>query len=81
MNTSLEAFLSLDEGEMEKVRVALLRAAAVRPGTVAELAARCGLTQYQASKRASELVKGGGLVRLRLGQNPSGRRAWVLGAA
>lgn len=79
-DTSLEAFHSLDPDNVESVKDAILAALRVYPSTSVQIAHRLGLTEYQASKRTSDLLKEGRIFRGGVGTNPSGRRAYILHA-
>lgn len=76
--TSLEAFVSLNPDDVEGVKDAILAALMQQPGTSAQVAHRLHLTEYQVSKRTSDLLNEGRIYRGGFAKNPSGRRAYVL---
>lgn len=64
---------------MEAIKTAILHEVLARgPGTSVEIAHRLGITEYQCSRRTSELQWGGFLARGNLITNPSGRKAYAL---
>ena len=79
-DTSLEAFQSLKLDAVEGVKKAILESLQHSPATSAQVAHRLKITEYQASKRTSDLLREGKIIRGNVGTNPSGRRAYILHA-
>lgn len=77
--SSTLSYHALNQGSVEAIKTAILHEVLNRgPGTSVEIAHRLGITEYQASRRTSELLWSGLLARGNLINNPSGRKAYAL---